>query len=516
MNATGLLNHLVLHDELCVQRTVRRAEHRQPNPPLGVAPKVDCCCQQSPSLEFHPVAMCSRYWFRLVEGSKINHSRFCVHFVTVKALLLVLRSHGCTMKFFTSVLLAVALCVSVVAQEKPSDWRAFRGSHGDGSSRDLQVPTKWNGSEDFLWKTDLPGAGTSTPIIVGQRVFVTCYSGYNVPGKERGEQKDLKLHLVCLNRTTGKMEWTRGIEPKLPEQESIRDSHGYSSSTPVADEKFVYAFFGKSGVVAFDHDGKELWRADVGDTKHEWGSAASLLLYGEMLIVNASVESEQLYALDCRTGKEVWKIGNIKESWNTPLIVSHDDKTELVVAKHGKILGIDPKTGKSLWNCDTDIPWYMVPSMVAHDGVVYVLGGRPGYSLAVRIGGQGDVTKTHRLWANKNGNNVSSPIYHEGHLYWMHDNREMAYCAEAKTGKVIYEERVDRAGEVYGSPVLTNGMIYYPTRNGTIFVVAAKPKFELIAKNSLGERVTLNSSPAIAGNCIFLRTNTFLCCIGKK
>jgi hypothetical protein len=152
---------------------------------------------------------------------------------------------------------------------------------------------------------------------------------------------------------------------------------------------------------------------------------------------------------------------------------------------------------------------------VAHDGVVYAIGGRPGGGLAVRLGGTGDVTRTHRLWTSKKGGNVSSPIYHDGHLYWMHDNQGIAFCADARTGAVVYEERIRRPEQVYGSPVLAEGKIYYPGRNGTTYVVAAKPAFELLATNSWGERGDFNASPAVAGGQLFLRTNRFVCCVGR-
>ncbi|MCX7700530.1 MAG: PQQ-binding-like beta-propeller repeat protein [Gemmataceae bacterium] len=397
-----------------------------------------------------------------------------------------------------------------------ADWRAFRGNDGTGVSREQGLPLTWSLNDNIRWKTDLPGAGSSTPIIVGDRVYVTCYSGYNVPGQPKGRPEDLRFHLICLARSDGKILWQREIQPKLPEQDNIRDGHGYASNTPAADDERVYAFFGKTGVFAFDHQGKQQWHADVGSRLHGWGSGASLLNFEDRIIVNASVESETLYALRSSDGQVAWKRGGIKESWNTPIIAHVGGRPELVVAIQGQILGIDPRTGTDLWNCATDIPWYMVPSLVAQDGVAYAIGGRPGAGLAVRLGGKGDVTRTHRLWTSDKGGNVSSPIYHDGHLYWMHDSLGTAFCAEVKTGRIVYQVRVPRAGQVYGSPVLAEGRIYYPSRSGTVFVIAAKPKFELLASNSWGERGEFNSSPAIADGCLFFRTDRFIVCLGKK
>ncbi len=407
---------------------------------------------------------------------------------------------------------------SLSAQEKPVHWSQFRGPGGLGVGAAKGLPLTWSEKENVVWKAELPGPGTSSPIIADEKVFLTCYSGYNVPRQPHGDMEQLKLHVVCLDRGSGRITWTKEVAPKLPEQATIRDEHGYASSTPVADDERVYVFFGKSGVFAFDFEGKQLWQADVGSGLSGWGSASSPVLHGDLVIVNASVESESLVALDKRTGKERWRARGIKESWNTPLIVTHEDgKTELVVAIIGKILGFDPATGEQLWSCDTDIGWYMVPSMVAHNGIVYCIGGRSGGSLAVRTGGKGDVTKTHRLWTGKKGSNVSSPVFHDGHIYWMHENLGIAYCAEATSGEIVYEERVEgRVGQIYASPVLADGKLYYVSRAGRTLVLAAGSKYEQLAVNDLGDGSTFNASPAIAENRLYLRSDQFLYCVGRK
>ena len=326
----------------------------------------------------------------------------------------------------------------------------------------------------------------------------------------------LKRHLLCYRRKDGKLLWNRPVKAKLPEKDRIRD-HGYAANTPAADAERVYTFFGKTGVFAFDHKGKQLWKADVGSNTSGWGTASSPVLYKNLVIINASVESGSLIALDRRTGREKWRARGIKESWNTPLVVkTKAGNDELVVAILGKVLGFDPATGKQVWSCDTDITWYMVPCPVAADGIVYVLGGRSGTaSLAVRVGGRGDVTKTHRLWTSRKGSNVSSPAYHNGHLYWVHDQIGIAYCARADTGKLVYEKRLNRAGQVYASTLLADGLLYYLNRSGRTFVVAAKPKFELLNTNELRDGGVFNASPAVTGKQILLRSDKFLYCIGK-
>lgn len=401
------------------------------------------------------------------------------------------------------------------SSDSSHDWPQFRGAGGLATSGETGLPTTWSDDENIVWKTELPGAGTSSPILIGDRIFLTCYSGFGVPG-EGGSMDDLKLYVCSLDRASGDLLWTKEIAPKLPEQDGIRDEHGYSSSTPVADGERLYVFFGKTGVFAFDYEGEQLWQADVGSDLNGWGSAASPVLHDDLLIINASVESQSLVALDKATGEERWRARGINEAWNTPLLVKNEaGKTEVIVPIIQKVLAFDADTGDALWTCDTEIGWYMAPSVVAHEGIVYCIGGRSGGALAVKTGGKGDVTRSHRVWMGTKGSNVSSPVYHEGHLYWMNDAQAVAYCADAESGEVLYEERMPRSDLFYSSPVLADGKLYYTDRSGQFFVVAAKPEFELLAKNKLEERGRFDASPAIADGRLFVRSNRFLYCIDE-
>jgi len=408
-----------------------------------------------------------------------------------------------------------ALMIALFAPAEAADWTQFRGPGGLGAA-DKAAPTKWSSTENIAWKTALP-PGTSSPVFHGDKIFLTSYSGYNVPGEAKGEPASLKRHLHCLDKKTGRIAWTMDFAAHLPEQDVIRDGHGYASSTLALDNDAIYAFFGKSGVFAFDHSGKQLWQADVGSKLSDWGSAASPLLHGDLVIVNASVESESLFAFNRKTGKEVWRAKGIRESWNTPVIVkTAAGKPELVVAIAGKVLGFDPAGGEPLWNCATDIRWYMVPSIVSHEGIAFCIGGREGGgSMAIRTGGTGDVTRTHRLWMTKKGANVPSPVYHDRHVFWFNESNLLAYCAEAETGKIVYEERVERGREVYASALLADGKVYYLDRGGKVSIVAASPKFDLIATNDLRDGGTFNSSPVAVDGKLYLRSDKFLYCIGK-
>ncbi|MBA4191224.1 MAG: serine/threonine protein kinase [Planctomycetaceae bacterium] len=398
-----------------------------------------------------------------------------------------------------------------------ADWPRFRGPDGSGISAEKGLPVTWSTKESVAWKTDLPGSGSSSPVFIGDKIFLTCWTGYKVPGQPGGTQADLRRHLLCLDRKSGKQVWEKNVAAKLPELDVSREGDGYASNTPAVDAERVYCFFGKTGVFAFDHSGKQLWQADAGDRFGAWGSSASPVLYGDLVIINASIESDSVIALDKKDGKEKWRVKGIKEAWNTPLVVKNKDgKDELIVPAAKKVYGINPTNGEALWTCETDITWYMVPSVVVNDGVVYCLGGRSGViGLAVRTGGKGDVTKTHRLWTSKKGSNVSSPVFHDGHLYWMNDSNGTAYCAKADTGEVVYEEKVPRAGGVYASALLADGRIYYVGREGRTYVVAAKLKFELLATNDLSDRSLFDASPVAIDGRLFIRSGKALYCLAK-
>ena len=231
-----------------------------------------------------------------------------------------------------------------------ADWRQFRGPGGQGISDEKGLPIEWSAEKNIAWKVKLPGAGASSPVTQGNRVFVTCYSGYGMDTKNPGTMEELRRHLVCLDRATGKTLWAKEFQPLLPEHkyEGEGSYHGYAPSTPLIDGDRLYVFFGKSGVFCFDLDGKEIWHALVGKNTNGWGSGASPIVYKDSLIVNASVESGALVALDKATGKELWKSPGISSAWNTPVLVTTPEKTqELVVSVQDRLLGLNPATGRS-------------------------------------------------------------------------------------------------------------------------------------------------------------------------
>jgi len=409
------------------------------------------------------------------------------------------------------------LLVLISTQILAADWTQFRGPGGSGISDSKGAPLKWSDTEGLTWKTDLPGPGTSSPIVFGNKIFLTCYTGAQ-PGRG-ASLDDLKRHLLCLDRATGKLLWNTPVPADLPEQSGIREDHGYATSTPVADAERVYVFWGKSGVFAFDHAGKKLWNTKVGTQLNGWGSATSPVLHKDLVLVNASVESSSLVALDKKTGTQKWSARGITESWHAPLLVAlPGGKSEVVAACIKQVFGFDADTGAPLWTCQTGIGWYMCPTPVAKDGIIYAIGGRnPQNGLAIKAGGRGEVSGSHVLWKINKGSNVPTPILHGDHLYWAHENLGVIYCASAKTGEIAYEERLNpNPGQIYASPVLADGKLYYVGRQGRVIIAAASPKFEVLADNTLeNNRGVFNATPAFDGSRLLLRSNRALYAIGK-
>ncbi|MBN1127135.1 MAG: PQQ-binding-like beta-propeller repeat protein [Sedimentisphaerales bacterium] len=392
-----------------------------------------------------------------------------------------------------------------------ADWPQFRGPGGQGISQEKNLPITWSDTENLAWKTLLPGYGSSSPIALNNRLYVTCYSGYATEGA-RGRMENLTLHVVSVDVESGMILWDKKIKPVLPESSSVRD-HGYAAQTPVTDGEYLYVFFGKTGLLKFDLQGNQIWQTSVGTKTHGWGSGTSPILYENLVIVNASVESDSLVAINKNTGKEVWRAEGMEDSWNTPHLVKTDKGTqELAVSVKGWILAFDPVMGEELWRCE-GIPGYVCPSIVSHEGIIYSLGGRSSKAIAVRSGGRGDVTQTHKLWQADVGANVSSPVVHAGHLYWISDRNQVAYCLSLADGSVQYAQEVGQ--QPYASALLADEKVYIVTRYGGALVLAAKPKFELLAHNRLEDRSTFNASPIPCNGSLILRSDRNLYCFKK-
>ena len=410
---------------------------------------------------------------------------------------------------------AIASIVLVTAVFSGADWTRFRGPNGDGVADDKGLPNTW-GPANIVWKTALPGFGSSSPITLGDKIFLTAYSGYGLDKDKPGKQEELTRHLVCLSRGTGELLWDKSVKAAIPEQDygGFMALHGYASSTPATDGKAVYVFFGRSGVYAYSLTGDELWHGDVGSKVHGWGSATSPVLAGNLLIVNASVESQAVVALDKATGKEVWRVGGIAQSWSTPgLLTLPDGKQELVVSIHSKVLGLDPATGKELWNC-AGVLDYTCPAVITHGDVAYVTGARKPVFMAVRGGGRGDITASHKLWEAKKGTLVTTPLYREGLLYGI-SQAGVAFCLMADNGKLVYESRLSGLGTIYASIVLADGKLFVVSREKGAVVLAAGPEFKELGRGNLDDKSIFDATPVPSDGKLLLRSDRFLYCIGK-
>lgn len=405
-----------------------------------------------------------------------------------------------------------------ISISRGEDWPQFRGPGAAGKSVETGLPTAWDAHTNIVWKTRLPGPGASSPVTYGDRIYLTCHSGYGLDSRDPGDADRLQRNLVCINRQDGNVIWDTtqaATSPQKPYQGFIA-LHGYASGTPAIDEDGIYVFYGTTGAAAYSHDGKQLWLTPCGTNTHGFGTGTSPVLYEDLVFVNASVESGNLIALDKRTGKEIWSQSDINRSWNTPTLVQGSDGWELVVNTKGKVLAFDPGTGEKLWTCDA-INDYIVPSILANNGIVYAIGGRKNTALAIRAGGRGDVTRTHKLWEISKGSNVSSPVLHEGYLYWASETRGVLYCADIKTGELAYEGRLDpRPGRIYASPVAADGKLYYVSRDQGTFIVPAEPEFDLLAHNRIETDDSIfNGSPVMSDGQILLRSDKYLYCIGE-
>lgn len=450
--------------------------------------------------------------------------------------------------------LCVAYCslLACSVTAPAGDWIRFRGPNGTGISEDAApLPVKWGPEENLKWKIALPGPGSSSPIVVGEKVFITCWSGYGTDRGNTGSQENLKRHLICLDRGNGTILWTVTVDAVLPEDRygGMFAQHGYASHTPVSDGERVYVFFGKTGALAFDLEGNKLWQTGVGteSDRRGWGSAASPVLHKDVLIVTASAESEALVGLNKLTGEEVWRqeARGFSSTWGTPVLVPvNDERTDLVIGVPNEIWGFNPETGKLLWYCDALSNDSFCSSVVAADGVIYAIEGRGGGSIAVRAGGTGDVTRTHVVWRGRDNGRINTPIVHEGRIYLI--SGRVATCIDAETGERIYQSRLTGGGtpgseppargqapgrggfggaggrggagggQDYSSPILADGKLFFATRSGEIHVMQPGPQFVSLAVNRVTtEEEDFSATPAVSKGSLLIRSDKFLYCIAQ-
>lgn len=408
--------------------------------------------------------------------------------------------------FVAMTLLALTLAASA------DNWSAWRGAEMNGHCKERHLPVRWSAEENVKWKVPLPGAGNSSPIVWKDRVFLT--QALDREGHQRA--------LLCFRRKDGRELWRRVVE--YPEKESTYSGEPhYCSASPVTDGERVVVAFGSAGVVCYDLNGKELWRRDLGKCEHIWGNAASPMIYRDLVILNFGPgERTFLIAMNKRTGKEVWKVeepggiygGGPQEwigSWSTPVVLKLKDHDELIMSWPLAVKAYNPQTGELLWTCK-GLGRLVYSSPLVTPEVVVAMSGFGGPYLAVRPGGKGDVTETHRLWhVERAPQRIGSGVIVGEHVYILNETG-VAQCIELKAGKTLWNERVGVGA--WGSMVHADGKLYVTNRQGETLVLAAKPTFEILSRNPLNERS--NSSPAFSDGEIFIRTFGHLRCISAK
>ncbi len=403
----------------------------------------------------------------------------------------------------------------LAAALSPDQWPQFRGPDASGVADDARLPTRWSQTENVAWKTDIPGLGWSSPVVSGDRIFVTSViplveqekprTGIYLDGRRvippPGEHRWM---VYCLDFTTGKIRWEREVHRSAPK--SARHlKNSFASETPVTDGERVYAYFGNVGVFAFDMDGTPVWSEPFGPfpSRTGWGTAASPVLHeGRLYIVCDNEEKSFLVAFDARTGKQIWRVDrDEKSSWSTPHIWQHDGKTEIVTNASHRIRSYD-LDGKLLWELG-GASSIAIPTPLSRFGMVYISSGyvqdeiRPVF--AVRPGGT-------IAWSLPQGGSYStSPLVYGDHYYTLFD-RGFFTAHDARTGKEIYGKvRIDPAsGAFTASPWAYNGRIFALSEDGVTFVIQAGPEYRLLGTNALDE-MTL-ATPAIARGSLFIRT----------
>ncbi len=395
-----------------------------------------------------------------------------------------------------------------------ADWLQFRGPRG-GRIEGVNPPTEWNDSTRIRWRHEI-GYGSSSPIIVGDKLFVTCYRNYAQGTPDNGARDALTGHTVCIDRNTGAMVWEMSIPAATEERayESFLPEHGYASATPVCDGMRVYSYFGASGMVAYSLDGAELWKVGLGTETSGFGSGGSPIVFENLVIVNASVESESLVALNAETSEQVWKVEGVKRSWGTPVIVTAaDGSQELVIYYEDFLKGFNPRTGEELWSF-TGVADYVCPSVVAEGDVIYAVGGRRGNTFAVRAGGRGDITETHKLWEADAQTNVPSPVVVGDYLMFVNQQGRAA-CINRHTGEVLPEVRIEGSANVYASLLSVGDRLYLVSRRNGTYVLSATPEMTVLALNQIAsDESDFNASPVVEGNMLYLRSNRFVYCVG--
>jgi outer membrane protein assembly factor BamB len=416
----------------------------------------------------------------------------------------------------------LALCSCAVAALSAENWPQWRGPSLNGLSAEKNLPVRWSKTENITWKLPLPAWSGSTPIVWGDRIFLSVADDLR---HREGEN----LFLWSIDRTKGTVLWKRPLGGGNHQERK----QNMSSPSPVTDGKRVWVMTGTGILKAFDFDGKELWNRDIqkdyGRFGLNWGYGSSPLLVGDALYVQVlhgmrTDDPSYVLRIDAATGKTLWRVERptharfeSPDAYTTPALLKYGSTSEIVVTGGDVVTGHDPATGKELWranglNPDNDGSYRIVASPIVH-GELIVAPTRERPLLVFKAGGRGDISRSHLLWSFNYGPDVPTPVTDGTYLYVVND-RGIMWCLDLKTGKEVYGRQRLRSATYSGSPVLADGKIYVTNEDGVTVVVKAGPTFQVLAENDFDD-YTL-SSPAVSEGQIFIRTATHLYCIGKR
>lgn len=384
------------------------------------------------------------------------------------------------------------------------NWPRWRGPAGDGHSTETDLPVKWE-SAAITWKVPLKGAGQSSPILWGERIFLTT-------ALDQGRQRVV----FCLDRNNGKQLWEHTAWTGEPEKS--HPMNGWASATCVTDGEVVVAFFGRGGLHAYTVDGKPLWSRDLGRFEGPWGTAACPVIVGDLVIQNGDADADAfITGLNKRTGEPAWKTPRPNNrGWSTPILITANGRQELVVNGHEGVTAYEPATGKELWFCKS-FNGRGEPTVTPAGDVLCTVNGLAGDIYAIRPGGSGDVTATHMAWhtPRRGGRDTPSPIA-IGPYIVVADMKGIATCYDATTGKEYWKERLTDA--ISSSPIAANGLAYFQDEKGNTTVIKPGPKLEIVAKNSVGgtAQELFRASLTPSEGQWFSRSDRMMYCIGKR
>jgi outer membrane protein assembly factor BamB len=413
-----------------------------------------------------------------------------------------------------------ALCLNLVTLPEASaqNWPQFRGPGSQGISTEIGLPVQWSATSNVIWKTVLPGPGHSSPIVWGDRIFLTAFRSGRLSNaylaralqSPRGE-----LLVLAVDKTSGKILWERPV--KVSTVEDVHPTNSPASPTPVTDGRYVYVYFGSAGLIAFDFNGNVAWEKRLGPFPSDWGSASSPVLFGNTLLLNVDTDGDDfLLAVDKMTGKTIWQTprGRVTRSWSTPVIWNVNGRDEIVISGSQRVKGYDPSSGKELWVVDGLTEWVAPTPVVAH-GLLFVASNGPGGNIimAIRPGGSGNITRSHVAWRYERGAPYTpSPVVVGDYLYAVRSGGLLT-CLNAKTGAEMWQQRLPARGDYYASLLAADGKIYALSEDGEATVIAAKPTYQLLSVNDMAERSM--ASPAVSNGRIYIRTDKTLFAIGK-